>query len=410
MRRSGALLPSVWRNPTFRLLWSGQIVSALGSQVSGLAFPLLVLSITHSAAETGLLTAVRGLSTIVLPLPVGVLVDRWDRKTLMILSEFGRAVALGSIPPVLMTGHLSLLLLAAVSLVEGALQNVFALAGSASLLRMVTEEELGDAVAFSSVGGSVSRLLGPSIGGLLYTVSRALPFLVDTVSYVASALSLFFIRPEFQEQREEAHRDFWGEIGEGVRWLWRQPVLRFLAFLVAGLNLCSFGYQLILIVRAQELHASPFAIGLLFAVGGAAGSLGSLAGSYLQRRFAFGTLIVLATWGWALTWIPYALAPNFFTLFAASIVGSPIVAIFIVTQSSYLLRLVPDELRGRVNSVFRLLTVGVEPLSIALTGILLQTYGGVTTILIVFVPQVLLAVVTAFSPRLHLASPARADK
>jgi len=118
---------------------------------------------------------------------------------------------------------------------------------------------------------------------------------------VASALSLLFIRPGFQEKREAARRDFWGEIREGVRWLWHHPVLRFLAFLVAGLNFFSFGYQLILIVRAQELHASAFGIGLLFAMGGVGGILGALAATYLQRRFTFGTLMVLATWGWALT-------------------------------------------------------------------------------------------------------------
>jgi MFS family permease len=400
----GSWLPSVLRNRDFRLLWSGQFVSGLGSHASDLAFPLLLLSVTHSAAQTGLLVAAGGLSNIVLPLPVGVLVDRWDRKKLMILSDFGRAVALGSIPLALTTGHLSLLQLAVVTLAEGALQNVFSLAGSASLLRVVTEEELGDAIALGSVGGSASGLLGPSIGGLLFTIGRALPFLVDSISYTASALSLLFMGPEFQQKREAVRQDFRGEIRKGVSWLWHHPVLRFLACLVAGLNFFSFGYQLILIVRAQELHAGAFEIGLLFAIGGVGGILGSLAASYLQRRFTFGTLMVLATWGWALTWIPYALAPNLATLFGAYIVGAPIVAIFLVVQSSYQLRLIPDEVRGRVNSVFRLLTVGLEPLSITMTGILLQAYGGVSTILIVFAPQVLLAALTTLNPRLRRAA------
>lgn len=403
VRRYANRLPSILRNRDFRLLWSGQFVSGLGSHASGLAFPLLLLSVTHSVAQTGLLVAAGGLSNILLPLPVGVLVDRWDRKKLMILSDVGRAVALGSIPLALATGHVSLPQLAAVTLVEGALQNVFGLAGSASLLRVVTEKELGDAIALGSISGSASGVLGPSIGGLLFTISRALPFLVDAISYSASALSLMFIRPEFQEKREAARRDFRGEIREGVSWLWHHPVLRFLAFLVAGLNFFSFGYQLILIVRAQELHAGAFAIGLLFAIGGVGGILGSLVASYLQRRFTFGTLMVLTTWGWALTWIPYALAPNLASLFAAYIVGAPIVAIFLVVQSSYQLRLIPDELRGRVNSVLLLATVGLEPLSIALTGVLLQNFGAVTTILIVVVPQVLLAAVTTLNPRIRRA-------
>ena len=107
--------------------------------------------------------------------------------------------------------------------------------------------------------------------------------------------------------------------------------------------------------------------------------------------------------------IPYALAPNLAALFAAYIVGAPIVAIFLVVQSSYQLRLIPDELRGRVNSVFRLVTLGLQPLSLALTGVLLQNFGGVSTILIVFVPQVVLAALTTLNPHLRRAAPARAD-
>jgi MFS family permease len=377
------------------------MISSLGSQASGLAFPLLVLSLTRSPATTGIVSAIGSMSNILLPLPIGVLVDRWDRKKLMIVCELGRGVVLGTVLLAMATAHLSLLQLAAASLVEGALQNVFGLAGSASLLRVVTEEELGDAIALESIGGAASRTLGPSVGGWLFGVNRALPFLADATSYAASALSLIFIRPAFQAERKEVRGDFWGEVRDGGRWLWRHPVLRFLAFLVAGLNFFSFGYQLILILRAQELHADPAAIGLMFAVGGATGGLGALAASYLQRRFTFGTLMVLATWGWAFTWIPYALAPNFATLVVAYVVGAPIVSIFLVVQTSYQLRLVPDQLRGRVNSIFLLATAGLEPVSFILTGELLQAYGGTRTILIIFVPQALLAVLTAFNRQLR---------
>jgi len=120
-------------------------------------------------------------------------------------------------------------------------------------------------------------------------------------------------------------------------------------------------------------------------------------------------LLVLATWGWALTWIPYALAPNLATLFAEYVVGAPIVTIFLIVQARYQLRLIPDELRGRVNSVILLATVGLEPLSIVLTGVLLQHFGGVTTIIIVFVPQVVLAALTTLNSHQMRSEPANAD-
>src|SRR5947209_7112764 len=89
---------SIWRNRDYLLMWSGQIVSAVGSRVSQLAFPLLMFAVTHSPAQAGFLSAARGVAYAVCMLPAGALVDRWNRKRVMILSDAGRALALGSIP------------------------------------------------------------------------------------------------------------------------------------------------------------------------------------------------------------------------------------------------------------------------------------------------------------------------
>src|SRR5436305_12866998 len=89
---------ALWRNRDFLLLISGQGVSSVGSQISLIAFPLLILALTHSPAQTGLMTALRGLPFALFSLPAGALIDRWDRKHVMILCDIGRAIALGSIP------------------------------------------------------------------------------------------------------------------------------------------------------------------------------------------------------------------------------------------------------------------------------------------------------------------------
>src|SRR5947209_2579172 len=123
----------LWRNRDFLLLWSGQIVSAIGTEVTLLAFPLLILALTHSPAEAGLLGALRSLPFIVLTLPAGVMVDRWDRKRTMIIADTVRAIALGSIPITLLLGHLSIAQLAVVSLVEGTMFSFFNIAETACL-------------------------------------------------------------------------------------------------------------------------------------------------------------------------------------------------------------------------------------------------------------------------------------
>src|SRR5258708_1350164 len=110
---------SLWRNRDYVLLWSGQMVSSIGTQVSMLAFPLLILAITHSPAQAGIIAALHGLPYALFILPAGALIDRWDRKRVMILCDTGRALALGSIPLALALGRLTIVQLYIVSLVEG---------------------------------------------------------------------------------------------------------------------------------------------------------------------------------------------------------------------------------------------------------------------------------------------------
>lgn len=112
---------ALWRNRDYNLLWSGQAVSSIGTQASTLAFPLLLLALTHSPAQAGLASALRALPYVVFSLPAGALVDRWDRKRMMLVSDALRALALGSIPVALALGHLTTTQIYLVSLIEGSL-------------------------------------------------------------------------------------------------------------------------------------------------------------------------------------------------------------------------------------------------------------------------------------------------
>src|ERR1700758_4865670 len=152
----------LWRNRDYILLWSGQMISAVGTQVSMLAFPLFVLALTHSTAQAGLIGAMRALPYALLILPAGALVDRWNRKRVMILCDIGRAIALGSIPIALILGHLTIVQLYIVSLVEGTLFTFFSLAEMACLPHVVAKEQLPTAAAQGMLIDSVSGLIGPS--------------------------------------------------------------------------------------------------------------------------------------------------------------------------------------------------------------------------------------------------------
>lgn len=394
---------SLWRNRSFLLLWSGQIVSAVGTQITMLAFPLLILALTHSPAEAGILGAVRSLPFIILTLPAGVMVDRWDRKRTMIVCDTVRVFALGSIPVAVLLAHLSIVQLAVISLIEGTMFTFFNVAETACLPQVVTKEQLPDAVGLGSTVDSVSILIGPSLSGALYAAGRMLPFLVDAISYGISVISLLFIRTEFQEERVALPRSMWSEAREGMVWLWRRPTLRFLAIVIGTLNLFSMGYPIIMIVRAQELHANSFVIGILFATGGIGSMVGALTIGPLQRRFSVGKIIVVGCWIWSITWIPFAIAPDLFWFAVANVVGWLIVPIVMGTQYGYRLAVIPDELQGRVQSVFKLIAFGSQPISLALTGALVQAFGPIETIWIIFVPQMVLSGIAQLNRSLRQA-------
>ena len=363
------------------------MLSTIGTQISQLAFPPLVLALTFSPAQASLVAALRSLPFAVLCLPAGALVDRWDRRKVMLLYDTGRVLVLGSIPVALWLGHLSVLQLSLVALIEGTLFAFFSLAEAACLPRVVSQEHLSAAVAQNEAISSISWLLGPLLGGLLYGLGRAVPFLLDALSYICSVVGLLFMHTRFQEERAQTPRRIWKEIGEGLIWLWSTPLLRFLALLSWGLVTPVYGYALILIVLAQGLHATSLVIGAIFASIG----IGSIAGSFLatplQKRFPFGSLTIWSAWVWAVSWLAFALAPNPLILGVAVALSFIIAPIFDATQLSYRLIVTPDHLQGRINSIFRLVTLGSQPLGVLITGVLIQWIGPVWAVVVLFFPQ-----------------------
>jgi MFS family permease len=388
--------PPLWCNRDYLLLIGGQAVSSVGSEISLVAFPLLIFALTHSPAQTGLMTSLRSLPYALFTLPAGALVDRWDRKRLMIFCDSGRAIALGSIPVALLFGHLTYVQLYLVSLIEGTLFVFFTLAQSASFPRVVAPEQLPVATGQNETLYSLSTMIGPALGPILYSIGRAIPFLADAISYLGSVISLLFIKTRFQGERavEEAQpTHLWTDIKEGISWLWHNPLLRFIAILTFGLNTPCTGYVLIIILLAQHMHASNTTLGLIFAGGGLGSVIGALLAGPLYRRFGFARMIIGSAWLWALLWLVYAFAPNPLVLGIVNVVSFTVVPIYGIVQYSYRLATIPDHLQGRVNSVFRLIALSSQPLGIAVTGLLLQAIGPVDTILLLFAPQLVLCIV-----------------
>ncbi len=397
--------PSLWRNRDYLLLWSGQTISSFGTQISGFAFPLLVLFLTGSPAQAGVLGAVRSLPYLFLSLPVGALIDRWDRKRVMILCDTGRTVTLGSIPAVYaLLGTVPLWQLYLAALIEGTLFVFFNIAEVACLPRVVSKEQLPAASGQNQASEIAAVLAGSPLGGVLYSLSHLLPFLADALSYGVSVGSLFFIRTAFQGDRTAPRRKLRVEILEGLRWLWNHPLIRFMAVLTGGLNFVG-GAPLIIIVIAQRQQTSPTNIGLIFAIGSIGGIVGSVIGPFIQKRYRFGTVIIATLWIQVLVWPLYAFAPNPLWLGVISAVLFTTGPVYNVVQFSYRLALIPDALQGRVNSVFRLLAFGFIPAGQALTGVLLQWVDVLPTVLVFGACLLVLGGLTTINPHVRHARP-----
>ncbi len=247
--------------------------------------------------------------------------------------------------------------------------------------------------------------VGPPLGGVLYSFGRFLPFLTDAISYAVSVFSLSFIKTKFQVERVAALRKLRVEIVEGMKWLWQQPLLRSMAFLNSGMSSLCAGLALIIIVLAQQQHVSATFIGIIFGAGGATSTLGALVAPLLQKRLSYGQAIIGLWWLYGLMWALFVIAFTPILLGAFVAIFFLVDSIYNIVQFSYRLALIPDELQGRINSAFHLISYSLRPLGLALTGLCIQFIGAVPTTVVVSIGLFLLAVAATVNPHIRKAPP-----
>lgn len=396
----------LWKNRDYMLLWSGQVVSTLGSSAAAIIYPLLILAITGSPGAAGVASALRALPYLLFSLPAGALVDRWNRKHVMIVCDVLRAVVVLTVPLALWFDALTLWHVYAVAFVEGSLFVFFNIAEVAALSRVVPTVDLPRAAAQNEAAFGAAHIAGPPLGTLLFqTLGRAAPFVADALTYLVSAASLWRIKTDFRPVAVSPPRRLRAEITEGLSWLWHQPLIRYMAFLTGAINFVYAATPLLLIVMAKQMGASDLDIGLVFSIGGISGIAGSLIGGRIQRRFSFGQVITRVVWAQALLFPLYLVVPQFYLLGAVYALIYTLAPIYNVVQFSYRLALIPNALQGRVNSSFRLLAFGFNPLGAALCGLLLEVFGSTPTVLLFAAWYGIIAVATQLNPHVRNAPP-----
>ncbi len=396
--------PPLWQQREYMLLWGGQVVTTLGASAASIIYPLLILALTGSPAQAGGASALRMVPYLLLSLPVGALIDRWNRRRVMITCHMGRAVAVATLPVAMWMDSLHVEHIYAVAVLEGALHVFFNIAETAALPRVVPASQLPQATGQNQAGFAAALIAGPALGTLLYQAAgRALPFVVDVATHVAGAVFLWRMRTDFTPAAARAQPNLRAEVAEGLRWLWHQRLVRDMALVTSVFNFITAAIPLLLIVRAKELGASEAQIGLVFSLGGVGAIVGAGVGGRIQRRYSFGQVIIGVLALQALLLPLLLLCPG--PLWLGAVFGGIMLAgpVYNVVQFAYRIALIPDALQGRVNSSFRLVAHGLHPVGALLCGWLLEHAGSSSTVVVFSVCGVALAAGTALDKAVRQA-------
>lgn len=380
----------------FALLWTASTISALGDGVTAVAAPLLVASLTASPLVVSGVFFAATLPWLLFSLLSGGLVDRLDRRRVMVTVDWVRAAAIGTLGVAVALDRRSVALLYAVSFLLGTGETLFRSASQAMLPAVVPVPLLERANGRLNAARTAAHdmLAGP-LGGLLFAAAAATPFLLDAGSFAAGAVLVGLLPGTFRAAgrppRDPAvaaaampgavpapvvRPSLWSEIAVGVRWLLRHRLLRTLAILIGLLNVTLVAALSVLVLLAtRRLGLGSVGYGLLFTALSVGGLLGSLVGERLIRRFTASVTLrvgLLVETGFHLT---VALSASPVAVAAAFAVFGLHGALWMMVSPSLRQRLTPPELLGRVNSAFLFVGAGGNAFGALLGGVVATHFG-----------------------------------
>ena len=368
------------RNNGFRMLWIGQLLSDTGTEIGLLAYPLLILALTHSAVLAGLVGTARAITLMCLQLPAGALSDRFDRRLTMIICDIVRAVLL-AVLAVLIAAHLaSWPVVLIVSMIEGGASAIFSPAAAAALPGIVADGQLEEAWAATEARTYGASLAGPALGGLLFGLGRAVPFLADAVSYAVSFGTVSRIRGRFRPKRAAERKALWREVADGLQLVWQVPILRAVLVVAPLVNFAFSGVIFTITVALRQHGTSTAVIGLVQAAVMAGGLLGAVAAPRLQGRLRLGTMVTSITLAGALLFGAAAL------LIPSPLVAAPVAMALLLAPAAnaalfaVMLRSAPEEMRGRVSNTVLMVATALATLAPLSAGLLVQHVSGPWTI------------------------------
>ena len=364
------------RNRGFRLLWIGQILSDTGTEAALIAYPLLILALTRSPAIAGVVGTAEMAVQLILGLPGGAISDRLDRRLTMIVCDTGRGLVLALLAVLVLLHLVTWPVVLAVAVIDGGASVLFNPSASAALPGVVADEQLERAWAATEARTYAAALAGPALGGFLFGLGRAVPFVADAVSYLVSAGCVSRIRGKFRADPPRERKALWREVIDGLHLVWHQPLLRAVVIQAPLINFAFNGVIFTVTVALRQHGTPPVVIGLAQAGIGLGGLLGALIAPRVQGRLSLWQLATLvAAAGAALFGVAAVLLPS-------TLVALPVAVTLVLAPSANaalfaaMLRAAPEDMRGRVNSTVVQAAMGLAALAPLIAGLLVEHVSG----------------------------------
>jgi MFS family permease len=393
---------SLSRNRNFNVFWAGQTFSFLGDAISIIAIPLLILKITGSLTQMGVVTALYGAGSLVAGIAAGPIVDRFDRRRLMIRCDLGRAVLYALVPLGWWLVGPRLWLVYGVAFLGSALAMVFGVAYITAVANLVDRDQIVDANGRLQATYALAFVLGPFLAGLVSsTFGPSLAIGLNGFTYLASALSLLFVRLR-RAAAERPHGEHGSPLQEflaGIRFLIGSPLFRWLTILVGALAFASTGVtDLVIFYLKHDLGQSDRTVGLVFGIASIGTMLSGLLTPRLRRTFGFGVCLIGGFILEGTSLLVLGVSASILLLagiWAISAFGSSTRGIVTMTIRQ---ELTPDHLLGRVTAAFWTVFQVPGPLgALALTAFGARV-GARTALLVVGLFTLTVALIAFFTP------------
>jgi len=358
-------------------LWWANTISSTGDGAFAAALPLLAVTITRDPRLVSVVTAATYLPWLLLSLPAGAVVDRYDRAALMWRAQAVQAAVVAVLAILIAAGEADIEVLAVAGLLLGSAEVIFSNAAQSVLPALVPPDLLPKANGSQEVSLTVGEsFLGPPVGSLMFAAAATLPFALDAASFAGSAALLARLPRTGHAPKDARHPKIRAQIAEGLRWLAGHRLLRVVAVLLGIYNFANqMGQAILVLLATQTLHVSIRGYGLLLAASAVGSVLGGLVNPVLCRRLGLLPSLVLPAVVDAAAFVGLGLAPDAAVAAGLLAVQGFSVTLWNVVTVSLRQRIVPGHLLGRVNSVYRMLGWGLMPLGALAGGFVAHAAG-----------------------------------